>query len=479
MGRKTIILSERMKTLKTRIKKAEREASLQDEVNERGEYANTVLSAFSQIQGFFASIFSESKQLPIIGFIIQMVSVIPTAITTIFAKDKSIGEKVFALGVLSVVTALSIAAFVLTAAVSAAIGVAVSSFTTVLEGISLVGSIATKLSTRAEYKQKKEFTQLLEAKNTAALTDEKYLDPLRVRYLELQQALVHPDLETDEKNKYQEEATFIHDLLTQRGLPLDGDEDSQAGMLKKLYDKRREKMLALTVMIENLEKIGDLITPEEKKANLVAIDSLKEDIVKVDNDINNITKPIQQLKRKDLLANEKLAQTYTTFALAGAGVVLSTIALLMAVSVVAAPPVLLPIVGGLAIAMATIGLIKWVAEKFAEKADAKADKERQALKEENILDESLDCYQTQLGDRPNQSATCSYSNHMLGILQSPPEPQPAQTAEPTSPTPDDTLTSTPPTHGGELTTFPPDTNTHDAGKDSSYPSAGSSRRAAM
>lgn len=477
MGRKTIILSERMKTLKTRIKKAERETSLQDEVNERGEYANTVLSAFSQIQGFFASIFSQSKQLPIIGFVIQMVSVIPTAITTIFAKDKTIGEKMFALGVLSVVTALSIAAFVLTAAVSAAIGVAVSAFTTVLEGISLVGSIVTKFITRAEYKQKKEFNQLIEEKNTATLSDEKYLDPLRVRYLELQQALVHPDLETDEKNKYRQEATFIHDLLTQRGLPLDGDEDSQAGMLKKLYDKRREKMLALTVMIEKLEKIDDL-TPEEKKATLVAIDSLKEDIVKVDKDITNITKPIQKLKRNDLLASEKLAQTYTTFALAGAGVVLSTIALLMAVSVVAAPPVLLPIVGGLAIATATIGLIKWVAEKFAEKEDAKADKERLALNEESILDESLDCYQTQLGERPDQSATWSYSSHMLGILQSPPEPQLAQTAQPTSPTPDNALTSQV-TRGGELSTSPPNTETHDAGKDSSYPAAGSSRRATL
>ncbi|KTD48947.1 SidA protein, substrate of the Dot/Icm transport system [Legionella rubrilucens] len=478
MGRKTILLSERMKALKYRIRQAERETSLVDEINKRGNYANNALGLFSQIQGFFASIFSQSKQLPIIGFILQMVSVIPTAITTLFAKDKTVGEKLFAMGVLVVVTALSIAAFVLTAAVSAAIGVAVSALTTVLEGISLAGSIAAKLTTRAEYKQKKEFNQLLEARNTTALADEKYLDPLRVRYLELQQALRDPDLKEEDKNNHQTESTFIHDLLTQRGLTLEGDEESQAGKLKKCYDQRWEKMLALTVLVENLEKVADSMTPDERKTRIAAIDALKEEIVKLDTEITGITKPIHQLKRNDLLANEKLAQTYTTFALAGAGVVLSTIALLMAVSVVAAPPVLLPIVGGLAIAMATIGLIKWVAEKFAEKQDSKADKKRQVLKEESILDESLDCYQTQLGERPNQSATCSYSNHMLGILQTPPDPQPPQTpsltSQPTPPVPDASLV-TQSTQTVELTTLPPDANPNDAGKDAIYPSAGSNR----
>ncbi|WP_115707299.1 T4SS effector SidA family protein [Legionella sainthelensi] len=155
--KKHVILSEKMNELKGRITLLQQQQKLSfiETISKRGNLSKFFLDGLQKIFDFVTSIIASSKELPIIGFVLRLISAIPNAITTLTDNNNSVGSKVLAMSLLLVTTGFGIAAFVLGGIVSAGIGLAFASLGTLIEGISLLSSIREKFQSAKAYKEKK------------------------------------------------------------------------------------------------------------------------------------------------------------------------------------------------------------------------------------------------------------------------------------------------------------------------------------
>ncbi|KTD55800.1 SidA protein, substrate of the Dot/Icm transport system [Legionella santicrucis] len=416
--KKHIVLSEQMNELKNRITQLQQQQKLSfiEKINKRGNLSKFFLDGVQKILDFVTSIITSSKELPIIGFVMRMISAIPNAITTLTDKKSSVGSKILATTLLLVTTGFGIAAFVLGGIVSAGIGLAFASLGTLIEGISLLSSIIEKYQSAKAYKEKKIFMDLMEKRDLSAL-DDTYRERLEIRALELKFLLNKPNSLFSER--MEEELEFINTIRAQKGwkqLPF--SDDSLPSKLLGLYQERDEMLLYLKKMIQIIEKEDMTGTTVGNSQLIELVSNLQHEITQIDEDIEKITEPLHKLKQQNLLANETIAKSYTNFALGGVGVILSVIGLMVLISAFAAPPLAGTILFGFGIGLASFGLIKWGVEQYANKEDKKLIKERTKEHEDTILEEALDCYEHELSKEYQHEGKCSYSTSLRNILLS-------------------------------------------------------------
>lgn len=417
--KKHVILSDQMDELKHRINllKQKQKSSFTDKINKKGNLSKLILEGLQKTLDFFTSMLAFSKELPIIGFAIRMISAIPNAMTTLTDKKSSIGTKIFAMTMLLATTGLGIAAFVLGGIVAAGIGLAFAALGTLIEGISLLGSIVDKYQSAKAYKEKKVFTDLMEKRDPSAFDSEVYKDRLEVRALELNYLLNKPS--SLSHVQIEDELEFIHKICTQRGWnQSSSSEDSPATKLSRLYQDREDMLLYLEKIIKIIDKEDKEGKNIEESKLIALVSNLQHEIAEIDEDIEKITEPLHKLKQKNLLANEAIAKSYTNFALGGVGVIFSAVGLMVFLGTLAAPPIAATILLGFGIGLATFALIKWGAELYADKKDEKILKERAQEHEETILEEALDCYSHDLSKNYQYDWKCSYSTSLSRILLS-------------------------------------------------------------
>ncbi|KTD54451.1 SidA protein, subsrate of the Dot/Icm transport system [Legionella sainthelensi] len=417
--KKHVILSEKMNELKGKITLLQQQQKLSfiETINKRGKLSKFFLDGVQKIFDFVTSIIASSKELPIIGFVLRMISAIPNAITTLTDKNSSVGSKVLAMSLLLVTTGFGIAAFILGGIVSAGIGLAFASLGTLIEGISLLSSIIEKFQSAKAYKEKKIFMDLIGKRELSVLDSDIYRDRLEIRALELKFLLNKPN--TLSSKQIEEELEFINKIRVQRGWNQQTfSDDSLPCKLLRLYQERNEMLVHLEKMVQIFEKEYTRGKSTENSQLIDFVSNLQHEITQIDEDIGKITEPLHQLKQQNLLANETIAKSYTNFALGGAGVIFSVIGLMVLISAFAVPPLVGTILFGFGIGLATFGLIKWSVEQYANKEDKKLLKERTKEHEETILEEALDCYEHEMTKNYHHAGKCSYTTSLRELLLS-------------------------------------------------------------
>lgn len=428
-------LSPEMAELKQNIQsQIQKEKELLEEIHEKSGFLEIISSGTANAFGLLASVTGAIltgfkivvSEIPIAGFALKMFTVLPAAVATLTDSKKTWGEKIFAMTILATVVALSIAsvavvavaagaalAVVKVAVINAAIiGTTVSALMTSLELLKLATLSIEKHNARTALKDKIEFDESIA--NELIPEGNKFDVQLEVRAIELERKKSKLNLTTEEKENIDKEMQFIQAELLKRSITPGENQDGKAFKLKERYADRDKKLLDIAKMIAAINA-----APEgaDNKANLDAMRLLQEEILEIDEDIEEITQPIKNVIRRDLVANENIAQSVTTASMALVGVTLSTVGLLLAFGTLAAPPVIGPILIGFGIAMAVISLVTWAAFKIAERNDVKSAELKQETQMENVLDEALDYHEkNQITSTVQPKAGSSYVKLREGLL---------------------------------------------------------------
>lgn len=137
--RKRPQLSEQMSQLKKKIH-AQRLHSipLRQQVHTGSTILSTISTGIANSVNLLSSILTANKDIPVVGFFLQMLAMIPRSISTLSDPDKSVGEKIFAGVLIGTIVSLSVAAFIIGSIVATILGTAAALFITVMESINLV-----------------------------------------------------------------------------------------------------------------------------------------------------------------------------------------------------------------------------------------------------------------------------------------------------------------------------------------------------
>lgn len=152
----------------------------------------------------------------------------------------------------------------------------------------------------------------------------------------------------------------------------------------------------MKTLVDKIALINSIIKSAEQKELLNEIKSLQKEITKTDDSIEEIIAPLAKIERDNLKSTINLPLSYSTFAIAAASTLISIAGLLVVAGVIAAPPIMVPVMFAVGSVMAIIGLIKWTAEKMAETEDAQLKAEETAKHQDAVLDEALSVYEQQL-----------------------------------------------------------------------------------
>ncbi|HDV5712251.1 TPA: T4SS effector SidA [Legionella pneumophila] len=390
--RTPIRLSDKMKTLKKNLKdQLAQSKSLGEQIHAGTTAASTITTGVSHVFNVIDSFLSAYRQIPLVGGILQLVATIAKSISIVSDPEKPIAEKIISLILIAAIIALSITAITLGGLAAAIIGTVIASTVTIMEGLGFFGKIAEKFQLANSYKMKKEFIDLV-AKRIEPDND-KYNDLLEIRAIELQHELEKSYPNQIEQQQLKEELNFINTVLRKKNITPGNNKENDAYKLNQLYAKRAEQLKTL------VDKIA-LINPTGKRAEqnklLSEIKSLQKEITKTDDSIEEIIAPLAKIERDNLKSTINLPLSYSTFAIAAASTLISIAGLLVVAGVIAAPPIMVPIMFAVGSVMAIIGLIKWTAEKMAEIEDAQLKAEETAKHEDAVLDEALNVYEQQL-----------------------------------------------------------------------------------
>lgn len=451
----------------------EENKSLAEKAHRASTMLHGVMQGINSIFRLIASSLRAYKEIPVIGFALQMVALVPQSISTLTNPAAGIRAKIFAGGLLAAIGAFSITAFVLGAAPAAIIGLVVASIVGVMQGLELVGKLTGKLKATKTYEHVKEFNNLLKsgcespdnvpertdfnedfavksvelsyfATKRLAVIEQKqsikkeqiraFVDPnikdlgglgelkrLRDQYKEQPAPVLFNELIRLENEKLHliNEKTFVDHVIDKKNIVI--EPDSAAEKLKKLFLLREERLKDLTAKITMLHQ-GD---PEREPSPEILDDVLKlqKKIIKIDNKIDEISKPEKKIKLAHLIGNEVLARTFTNFALSGVGITFSIIALLLVSGGMAAAPFVLPIMAGFGIGLSAFGIIKWAMEKSADMEDEEHKVKQAQRQEDRILDEVIDSYQQQQNKEFSHTGSGSHSKYMSELLKTTSEAQ--------------------------------------------------------
>ncbi|HAT2067188.1 TPA: T4SS effector SidA [Legionella pneumophila] len=390
--RTPIPLSDKMMTLKKNLQdQLTQSKSLGEQIHDGTTTASTITTGINHLFNVIASFLSSYRQIPLVGGVLQLVAILAKSISIVSDPEKSIAEKIISSILIAAIIALSITAITLGGLAAAIIGTVIASTVTIMEGLGFFGKIAEKFQLANSYKMKKEFIDLV-AKRIEPDND-KYNDLLEIRAIELQHELEKSYPNQIEQQQLKEELNFINAVLKKKNIIPGNNKENDAYKLNQLYAKRAEQLKTL------VDKIA-LINPTGKSAEqnklLNEIKSLQKEITKTDGSIEEIIAPLAKIERDNLKSTINLPLSYSTFAIAAASTLISIAGLLVVAGVIAAPPIMVPIMFAVGSVMAIIGLIKWTAEKMAEIEDAQLKAEETAKHEDAVLDEALSVYEQQL-----------------------------------------------------------------------------------
>ncbi|MGX8786588.1 T4SS effector SidA [Legionella pneumophila] len=389
--RTPIPLSGKMITLKKNLQdQLAQSKSLGEQIHAGTTTASTITTGISHVFNVIDSFLSAYRQIPLVGGILQLVATLAKSISIVSDPEKPIAEKIVSSILIAAIIALSITAITLGGLAAAIIGTIIASTVTIMEGLGFFGKIAEKFQLANSYKIKKEFIDLV-AKRTEPDND-KYNDLFEIRAIELQH-----ELEKSYPNKMEqqlkEELNFINAVLRKKNIIPGNNKESDAYKLNQLYTKRAEQ---LKTLVDKIALINSIIKSAEQKELLNEIKSLQKEITKTDDSIEEIIAPLAKIERDNLKSTINLPLSYSTFAIAAASTLISIAGLLVVAGVIAAPPIMVPVMFAVGSVMAVIGLIKWTAEKMAETEDAQLKAEETAKHQDAVLDEALSVYEQQL-----------------------------------------------------------------------------------
>ncbi|HAT3977415.1 TPA: T4SS effector SidA [Legionella pneumophila] len=389
--RTPIPLSGKMITLKKNLQdQLAQSKSLGEQIHAGTTTASTITTGVSHVFNVIDSFLSAYRQIPLVGGILQLVATLAKSISIVSDPEKPIAEKIVSSILIAAIIALSITAITLGGLAAAIIGTIIASTVTIMEGLGFFGKIAEKFQLANSYKIKKEFIDLV-AKRTEPDND-KYNDLFEIRAIELQH-----ELEKSYPNKMEqqlkEELNFINAVLRKKNIIPGNNKESDAYKLNQLYTKRAEQ---LKTLVDKIALINSIIKSAEQKELLNEIKSLQKEITKTDDSIEEIIAPLAKIERDNLKSTINLPLSYSTFAIAAASTLISIAGLLVVAGVIAAPPIMVPVMFAVGSVMAVIGLIKWTAEKMAETEDAQLKAEETAKHQDAVLDEALSVYEQQL-----------------------------------------------------------------------------------
>lgn len=451
----------------------EEKKSLTEKAYRAGNIVYGVMQGVNSVFSLISSSLHTYKEIPVIGFALQMIALVPQSISTLTNPEAGIPAKIFAAGLLAAIGALSITAFALGGAPAVIIGLVVASVVGVMQGLELVGRLTGKLKATKTYEHAKEFNNLIKSgcespDNVPEHTD--FNEDFAVRSVELSffatqriaeiekkqsikkeqvRAFVDPNIKDmggldelkrlrdeykgqpapllfnelirleNEKLQIINEQTFVEHVIDKKNIVI--EPDSAAEKLKKLFLLRAERLKDLTAKITMLNQGA----PEREPSPEILDDILKlqKKIIKIDNKIEEISKPEKKIKLAHLIGNEELARTFTNFSLSGVGITFSVIALLLVTGSMAAAPFVLPIMAGFGIGLSAFGIIKWAIEKSADMEDEEHKVKQVQRQEERILDEVIDSYQHQQNKAFSHTGSGSHSKYMSELLKTTNEAQ--------------------------------------------------------
>lgn len=444
--KKSPVLSEKMTELKLDIQdKIRKQEEHQEELNEKGSFVDRVANFFRQnfnqetvhknsrfadfvsgtianIIGLIAAIPTAVAEIPVIGFAVKMFAVLPGAVNTLTDSQKSIGERAIALGTLAGVVALSIAAFtIVTVATGVSIGVAIvqasiigtalSAFMTAMETYKLIFLSIEKNKAKTALEDKKEFEEAVGRK--VMPEGNKFDDQLEIRAVELQRKKSTSGLTSDEQQEAEDKLKFVESVLLTKGITVGANEEGSAYKLQELYKKRDQKLMDIAPLIKDIQSApegSDLTDTFEKMR------ALQEEIVTIDDEIDEITQPLEKVTRRDLVADENIAESVTTLSMAVVGLILSVAGYLVAAGTFAT--IVGPVLSGFGIGMAGLSLVTGMAFKYAEHEDIKTAEQKMEKQKDNILDEALDYYEKNQAQKSLGLSTAQILNGLGGTQAS-------------------------------------------------------------
>lgn len=398
-----------MTKLKKKIQNHKLNTPVEQQIHEGSSFATKIMYGITNVFNVISAFLNSYREIPLIGGVFQLLAIIAQSISIVSDPKKSIAEKIVSSVLIATLVTLSIIALTLGALAAAIIGTVVSSVITIIEGIGFFGKVAEKYQLANSYKLKKEFTELVD--NRTEPKNNRYNKLFEIRAIELKHELEKPNLDKSEKKQLNDELNFINEVLKSKNIIPGKNKNKDASKLQKLYTKRS---LQLKTLVDKIALFNSVTDSTQKKVLLNEVKSLQKKIITTDNSIKKITPRISHLEQDNRNSTLKLLLSYTTFALAGAGTILSVTALLVAAGTIVAPPFMLPVVAAIGAIMAITSLIRWTAEKITEMEEAQLKAKETTAHEEAILDEALNAYDRELN--PNSASHSSHAKHMKNLL---------------------------------------------------------------
>lgn len=423
--KKNIPLSSEMTELKKEIHTLHLDnASTMKKIHQGSRVLATIAGGLSSSIHMLGSMLWANKKIPVIGFYIQMLAMIPKAIETLTDPKKSVGEKVFSTVFLATLVSLSIAAFVVGALFAAIVGTVVSSIITAIEGLGLIGKIVEKYQLSNTYQKKRDFNELIDNKK---IPENNQFDQLfAVRAVELRELLKKSHISKEDQQKIKEELNFVEEVLQKNNIAIDQTAGSPTAELQNLYKEREVKLAELVQKIA-IMKSGSATQTDTFSEEIQLI---QNDILRIDEQINDITAPVEVLNAKNMIATEKVFLSMTNFSVALSGTLLSIIGLVMFASAAVMPPAIIGGVVGLGIGLSTISFAKYIGEKIADYQDAAQQEKKEKVQKEAILEEALYEYELNPSLKVALSLGSGNTKRILDLLTSQPANQPREKSAP-------------------------------------------------
>lgn len=358
-----------------------KQKSLQEHAHRANNKTNTILASINSVFDVVATALSGHKHmpLPLVGFIINMIAVIPQSGAILTDPNKSIPEKIIAGGILGVISALTITSFVVGAAAAAIISAVVAASNIFIEGWSLFGLGAQKYATNQALQLRSEFDTLIAHQNIPE--SERYNQLFQLRAVELQHQLMKPLLNASQHQQLDAECKYIYQVLAKKGLVIGAEPEGAAKQVITLYKEREEKMTVLVAAVIQ-------VNPENSIAAHAAT-TARDEIMALDQQIRDLTASQKDLKTASNDLSSKLAMSSSTLAMSMAGFAFSMLGVLLTVGLITAPPLLVPAMLGIGITMSVLGLLKWGAEKYDEYQTNKHAKAELAQHQYEVLHEAV------------------------------------------------------------------------------------------
>lgn len=407
-------LSDKMKTLKRDIHTLNtKKVPLVKTIYKDSSLLYTISNSASEFFQLLSALLAANKNIPIVGYFLKLLSLIPRSLYIITDPEKSISEKIFSILFIATVVTLSIVAFFMGASVAAIVGAVVAAAIAIVEGVGFLRQVIRTFQTSRAYHKKNAFNDLVAHRQ---IPEENTFNELfEIRAVELTHLITKKILINEEHNNATNELNFINEVLKKKNVVLAG-KDSSAFQLQELYQQRETQLNALAAKLASIDSTTTV------NMAFKDIQLLQNQLMETDESIKKLTAPIEKLNLDNIEARQKMVLGFGSFSLAAAGAILAIMGLMMVMSPFALPAVIAPILLGFGIGLAAVSLGEFIVQKIVEHK-AVSDKEKKVTAaKETLLEEALNqCdYQLNKGIKPEMSSSHGkYMHELLGKEKSP------------------------------------------------------------